>query len=154
VLNGIVGVMSGIASTETLKILLKSDKISREMVWLDLWENTSERIELPRMPDCPTCGQHHYEFLETLSGSKSTSLCGRNAVQVRPARQATEKQRIDFPGLAARLQALGSVQYNEFLLRCVIEGYELTVFPDARTIIKGTADEQIARTVYARYIGM
>jgi len=35
-----------------------------------------------------------------------------------------------------------------------IDGYELTVFRDARAIIKGTDDEQVARSVYARYIGM
>jgi adenylyltransferase/sulfurtransferase len=123
------------------------------MVCLDLWENTTERIELPRQPDCPTCGWHQYEFLEAQSSSKITSLCGRNAVQVRPAR-STNGQKVDFFLLAERLQGLGQVQYNEFLLRCTIEGYEMTVFPDARTIIKGTEDEQVARSVYARYIGM
>jgi adenylyltransferase/sulfurtransferase len=55
--------------------------------------------------------------------------------------------------LAERLQGVGEVNYNEFLLRCIIDSYELTVFPDARAIIKGTDDEQIARSVYARYIG-
>jgi adenylyltransferase/sulfurtransferase len=40
------------------------------------------------------------------------------------------------------------------LLRFLVDEYELTVFPDARAIIKGTDDEMIARSVYARYIGM
>src|SRR5581483_4320363 len=84
VLNGIVGAITGIASTEALKILLKSEKMSRAMVWVDLWENTFDRLELPRQPDCPACGEHQYEFLESL-GASSTSLCGRNAVQVRNA---------------------------------------------------------------------
>src|SRR5256886_9299599 len=83
VLNGIVGAIASIASTETLKILLKSEKISRAMLWMDLWENTVERMELPRQPDCPCCGQQQYEFLISLSSTSSTSLCGRNAVQVR-----------------------------------------------------------------------
>src|SRR5437588_5520580 len=56
VLNGIVAVISGIASAEALQILLKSEKVSRAMFWMDVWENTSERIELPRQPDCPACG--------------------------------------------------------------------------------------------------
>jgi len=34
-----------------------------------------------------------------------------------------------------------------------VDSYELTVFPDARAIIKGTDDEQVAHSVYARYIG-
>jgi adenylyltransferase/sulfurtransferase len=153
VLNSIVGTITGIASTEALKILLHSEKISREIVWMDVWENTFERIELPRQADCPTCGQHHYEFLSSLTGAGAISLCGRNAVQVRghPGKQG---EKLDFPTLAERLRPLGVVSFNEFLLRCTIDGYELTVFPDARAIIKGTDNQQVARSVYARYIGM
>ncbi|MFL5626893.1 MAG: ThiF family adenylyltransferase [Ktedonobacteraceae bacterium] len=151
VLNGIVGAITGIASTEALKILLKSEKISRAMFWLDVWENTSERIELPRQIDCLTCGQHSYEFLDALAGTQSTSLCGRNAVQVRNGRRGAV---LDFSQLAERLRPVGEVSYNDFLLRFTVDTYELTVFPDARAIIKGTDDEQIARSVYARYIGM
>lgn len=153
VLNGIVAAITGIASTEALKILLKSEKMSRAMVWMDVWENTYERIELPRQPDCPACGQRHYEFLDALSGTQSTSLCGRNAVQVRGS-SGRLSSKLDFATLAERLRPVGEVSYNEFLLRCAIDGYELTVFPDARAIIKGTDDEQVARSVYARYIGM
>ncbi len=152
VLNGIVGAITGLASTEALKILLNSEKISRAMTWLDVWENTFERIELPRQPDCPACGQHHYEFLDAMQGSSSTSLCGRNAVQVRGT--GKRGMRMNFPTLAERLAPVGEVQYNEFLLRFLVDTYEITVFPDARAIIKGTDDEQIARSVYARYVGM
>jgi molybdopterin-synthase adenylyltransferase len=150
VLNGIVAAITGVAATEALKILLKSEKISREMFWMDVWENTSERVELPRQPECPTCGQHTYEFLETLSGSHSTSLCGRNAVQVRAGRRG---DRIDLAALAERLRPVGQVAQNTFLLRFLVDDYELTIFPDARAIIKGTDDEQVARSLYARYIG-
>jgi len=152
VLNGVVGAITGIASTEALKLLLKSEKVSRAMLWLDVWENTFERIELPRQPDCPACGLHHYEFLDATTSASSTSLCGRNAVQVR----GTGKRdvRLDFADIAARLRPIATVQYNEFLLRCTIDAYEITVFADARAIIKGTDDEQVARSLYARYIGM
>ncbi len=151
VLNGIVSVITGIASTEALKILLQSDRMSRAMFWIDVWENTSERIELPRQPDCPACGSHHYEFLDSLSGTSSTSLCGRNAVQVRSSQRNTS---LNFPELAERLRPVGDVSYNQFLLRFTVDSYELTVFPDARAIIKGTDDAQVARAIYARYIGM
>lgn len=151
VLNGIVGAITGVASTEALKILLHSEKASRAMFWMDVWENTSERIELPRQPDCPTCGHHQYEFLDSLAGTASTSLCGRNAVQVRSGKRGAS---LDLPSLAERLQAVGQVSYNAFLLRFTVDDYELTVFPDARAIIKGTDDQQVARSVYARYIGM
>ena len=151
VLNGIVGAITGVASTEALKILLKSEKMSRAMFWMDVWENTSERIELPRQSDCPACGHHRYEFIDMLSGTHSTSLCGRNAVQVRNGQRGI---RLNLPELAGRLQPVGEVSYNDFLLRFITDAYELTVFPDARAIIKGTDDEQVARSLYARYIGM
>lgn len=154
VLNGIVGAITGIASTEALKILLQSEKTSHDMVWMDVWENTSERITLPRQPDCPTCGQHHYEFLDSSGESSSAALCGRNAVQVRNHAGKKGGERLNFPELAERLQVVGTVQYNEFLLRFTVDGYEVTVFPDARAIIKGTDDPQAARSLYARYIGM
>lgn len=151
VLNGIVAAITGVAATETLKILLNSEKISQEMFWMDLWENTSERIGLPRDPNCPTCGQHTYEFLDTLDGTRTTSLCGRDAVQVRGGKRGA---RLDLATLAARLSPVGHVTHNEFLLRFSVDSYELTIFPDTRAIIKGTDDEQVARSVYAKYIGM
>ena len=152
VLNGIVGAISGIASTEALKILLQSPKVSRDLVWLDLWDNTFERLELPRQSDCPTCGEHTYSFLEAQGGA-STSLCGRNAVQVRGNTHCHTGQSLDFKALAERLTPIGQVNYNAYLLRLLVDDYEITVFPDARAIIKGTDDEQVARSIYARYIG-
>ncbi len=150
ILNGIVGAITGVVSTEALKILLKSDKVSRDMFWMDVWENTSERIELPRYPDCPTCGHHHYEFLDMSQGTDSTSLCGRDAVQVRSGKRGDS---INLPDLAERLRPVGQVSYNSYLLRLLVDGYDVTVFPDARAIIKGTDNEMVARSIYARYIG-
>ena len=58
-----------------------------------------------------------------------------------------------FPQLAERLQAVGQVAFNDYMLRLGVNGYELNVFPDGRTIIKGCTDPALARTLYARYIG-
>lgn len=153
VLNGIVGVIAGIASTEAIKLLVGSDKLSRGMTWVDLWENTWDHIELPRQDDCPACGRAEYEYLDAPLDDSGTSLCGRNAVQVRPPRGAASAA-LDLAALAARLRGTGDVESNGFLLRLRVDGYEMTVFPDARAIIKGTDDTAVARTVYARYVGM
>ena len=48
--------------------------------------------------------------------------------------------RSNFPELARRLEPLGEVRHNAFMLRFATEGYEFTVFPDGRAIIKGTND--------------
>jgi len=64
-----------------------------------------------------------------------------------------EPRAIDLPALQARLEVLGEVRANEYALRFFIAPYELTVFPDGRTIVKGTSDTAIARSLYARYVG-
>jgi adenylyltransferase/sulfurtransferase len=55
--------------------------------------------------------------------------------------------------VSRKLQPLGQVRHNEFVLKFWNEPYEMTLFPDGRAIIKGTADTAIARSLYARYVG-
>jgi adenylyltransferase/sulfurtransferase len=76
-------------------------------------------------------------------------LCGRDAVQIQPPKP-TE---IDLVVLKEKLKNLGDVKQNEYLLRLTIDDFELTVFRDARAIVRGTDDVTTARSLYARYIG-
>jgi adenylyltransferase/sulfurtransferase len=77
------------------------------------------------------------------------SLCGRNAVQIH------ERSRpVNLRELAGRLAGIAPVRSNEFALRVALDPYELTVFPDGRAIIKGTTDVGVARSLYARYVGV
>ena len=46
------------------------------------------------------------------------------------------------------------MKQNEYLVRLSVEGFELTIFRDARAIIRGTDDESKARSIYAKYIGV
>ena len=63
---------------------------------------------------------------------------------------------VNLAELAGRLRQAGvaQVSVNPYLLRATLDGLELTLFPDGRAIIKGTEDETVARTVYAKYVGM
>jgi adenylyltransferase/sulfurtransferase len=87
--------------------------------------------------------------LEAGAGDFTAVLCGRDAVQIAPRRPA----RIDLASLAERLSAAGEVKSNEYLVRLSVGAHELTVFRDARAIIRGTDDPVAARTLYARYVG-
>ena len=75
-------------------------------------------------------------------------LCGRNSVQLSHLDAS-----ISLDDLAERLQGLGQLTRNEFLLRLKVESYEITIFPDARVVISGTDDITTARAVYAKYVG-
>jgi len=99
--------------------------------------------------DCPTCRRREFDWLEGRMGSHTTTLCGRNAVQIATRRA----DKLDFAQLAAKLTGIGSVRHNDFMLRFETDGHEFTVFPDGRAIIKGTNDIARAKTLYAQYLG-
>jgi adenylyltransferase/sulfurtransferase len=153
VLGPVVSIIASLQAAEAFKILTgQLDRINRELIYLDVWENVQRRIKIAPLlgkVDCPCCQRRRFEWLEGEQGSHTTSLCGRNAVQVAHRTAA----RLNFEDLARHLETLGAVSYNRFLMKFTADGYEFTVFPDGRAIIKGTDDVEKARTLYARYIG-
>ncbi|MEZ6139127.1 MAG: ThiF family adenylyltransferase [Zavarzinella sp.] len=157
VLGPAVAVVASYQAAEALKILAgKKEAINRELVTFDLWTNTNRRIKIARLLEkrnCPCCKQRQFEWLEGDHGTQTTSLCGRNAVQV----SHRSKNQLNFDDLARQLRVSGDVSFNKFLLKFQLTEantqYEFTVFTDGRAIIKGTDDCDKARTLYAKYIG-
>ncbi|MCL5256189.1 MAG: ThiF family adenylyltransferase [Chloroflexi bacterium] len=151
VLGMAVSVVASLQSAEALKLLVKSGEVNRGMLWVDVWESTFDRLSAVRPEQgCPACSEGRFDFLVGSAGAVATSLCGRNAIQI----TVPTTRKVSFPLLAERLQNAGKVSYNEFMLRLQVDGFEITVFPDARAIIKGTTDESVAKTMYAKYIGV
>ncbi len=152
VLGPAVNIVASLEVTEALKLLMgKEEALHGQLIYVDAWTGTLERLKLEKRDDlCPACDLGQFEFLEASVGSYLTSLCGREAVQIHVRGGA----KVSFPGLAERLNSVGPVTFNDYMLRFRVDSYELTVFPDGRTIIKGTTDEAVARTLYARYVGL
>jgi adenylyltransferase/sulfurtransferase len=153
VLSPIVNIVASYQVAEALKILTgRLDKINRDLIYVDVWDNIQRRIKVAPLlgkVDCPCCQRRHFEWLEGEQGSQTTSLCGRNAVQV--AQRSSSS--LNFEEMARHLEKLGEVSYNRFLLKFKVDAYDFTVFPDGRAIIKGTNDVDRARTLYAKYVG-
>ena len=141
-------IIGSLQTVEAMKILVGSEDINRELIMIDVWEGTFHRLKISPRRDCPAC-QGKYEFLEARFGTRTTSLCGQDAVQI----LNPEVGSISLEHLAARLKLVGQVTYNEFMLRFTIDAQEMVVFPDGRAIVKDTADESLARGLYAKYIG-
>jgi molybdopterin-synthase adenylyltransferase len=149
VLNAIISAVASIQVADALKILCgAASQVKPRITTIDLWYGGIRQIDAPaRDPQCPTCGRRAFSYLDERRRPPVT-LCGRNAVQVH------ERERpIDLGELEAQLAPLGEVRANEFALRFRIEPYEMTIFPDGRVIVKGTSDEGVARSLYARYVG-
>jgi adenylyltransferase/sulfurtransferase len=153
ILGTTVNIIASLQATEALKILTgQLDAIVRELIMVDIWDGTFKKLKIAALRDsvdCPTCKQRNFEWLDGKLGSHTTSLCGRNAVQI--AHRSAE--RLSFETLEKQLAPLGPVTYNRFMLKFDVDGYQFTVFPDGRAIIKGTNDVNKARTLYAQYVG-
>jgi adenylyltransferase/sulfurtransferase len=151
VLGPVVAAVASVEAAEAMKLITGNGRRNEGLITVDLWENRFDTIAITeRTKDCPACGKGHYEFLAAREGIHTTALCGHNAVQVSVKSAAG----IDLAALAGKLRPVGDVAVNEFMLRLKVTGHELTVFPDARAIIQGTTDVSVAKTLYAKYVGM
>ncbi|MDT4898566.1 MAG: molybdopterin-synthase adenylyltransferase [Acidobacteriota bacterium] len=151
VIMPIISIVAAVQVSEALKLLTgQPERLHGSLMQFDVWRNDWRRITLSvPAPECQTCGLGRYEMLEAEANDFAVSLCGRDAVQVNPRRSV----QVDLPALAERLRAAGEVQLNPYLVRLHLSEYELTVFQDARAIIRGTDDVPTARSLYAKYVG-
>lgn len=151
VIMPIISVVAAVQVAEALKLLTGQDEsLHGALMHFDVWQNEWRKINPGApSPDCPTCGLANFATLDAAAGDFAAVLCGRNAVQISPA----ESTRIDFEQLAKRLRVTGEVKFNDYLLRFRTGDFEVTVFQDARSIIRGTSEIKTARSLYAKYIG-
>lgn len=153
VLGPIVNIVASLQAMEAIKILSgNAELVNRELQFFDIWDNIQRPLKVSGLRgkvDCPCCKHRRFEWLDGEHGATTTSLCGRNAVQV----SHRTPSRLNFDEMAKQLGVMGQVSFNRFLLKFNVESYEFTVFPDGRAIIKGTNDVDKARTLYAKYIG-
>jgi adenylyltransferase/sulfurtransferase len=144
---------------ETLKVLTGNfDRVCPTLLNIDLWNNTVLQLKVASAyahGDCPCCKQHRFEYLEGRLGSGTTTLCGREAVQLTHKQNA---ETIDLEEIGARLRRHGKVAASPYMLRASItdngKPYTLSLFPDGRAIVHGTAEASVARSVYAKYVGV
>ncbi len=151
VIMPIINVVAAVQVSEALKLLTaRYEDLHQSLMQFDVWRNEWRKISPGSpSPQCSTCALGFFDTLQPATGEFAAVLCGRNAVQISP----TEKTRVDFERLAERLRASGEVKFNDYLLRFRTGDYEVTVFQDARSIIRGTDEITTARSLYAKYIG-
>lgn len=125
----------------------------KQLTIVDVWNQTQRAVDCQSLPaaNCPACQGGERKWLHGRESGQSTVLCGRNAVQVSPATSMS----LSLDELANRFRPFAEVSSNRFLVRANLAESEiqLTVFPDGRTIVKGTEDPAVARSIVARWIG-
>jgi len=152
VIGAIVTLVAAVQWAEAVKILIGDHRhLSRGLATFDLWTNDYLLATgFVRQADCPCCVRRQFDYLAARNTSQTSTLCGRNAVQVSPGHPV----QIDLPELGQRLASAGAVSISPYLVRLSAGDHEITVFSDGRAIVKGTADLSVARSLYARYVGV
>jgi adenylyltransferase/sulfurtransferase len=152
-----ISIVASLEVTEGIKVLIgRRDEVAKDLISIDAWGHRLTRLSITGAKsggDCVCCGQGRFEYLAGRRGSVATTLCGRDAVQIIP--RSGDVDNVDFGAVAEKLTSVasGPVAYNEFMLRVAVDTYLITVFADGRTVIKGTASLEQAKSIYARYIG-
>jgi len=134
VIAPITHIIGSIQVAETLKLLTGQLEPSQiRLTAYDVWSHRFQRIDVgtDSMASCPVCSDETFEYLDG-NPLRTITLCGRNAVQLIPG----VKGDLDFTELSKSIAVFGTVQFNEFLLKCSSPPYEITLFKDGRAIVR------------------
>jgi adenylyltransferase/sulfurtransferase len=151
VLAAAAAITGSLQVVAALRILLKQFAPPK-LVSFDAWTCRFHEMDLTdsRRADCLCCGLRRFDFLDSASPDATSSLCGRDAVQVRGDHP------LELKHLATKWRSLGPVEENRFFIRCRLDSPAqtiLTAFQDGRLIVQGTRDLGRAKSLYAQFIG-
>ncbi|KGR78606.1 MoeB/ThiF family adenylyltransferase [Ureibacillus sinduriensis] len=153
VINPIVQLIAAYQVTECMKLLVgDEDSLRTTFYSIDLWKNQYYpfKVDKAKREDCPSCGLHpSYPYLQYESRTKTSILCGRNTVQLRPSSSAD----FSLDMLERKLKKSWDVKRNPFLLSCEIDSYRFVFFQDGRVFIHGVDNIQSAKKLYYSLIG-
>jgi sulfur carrier protein ThiS adenylyltransferase len=141
-------------TTEALKILVEDwDALRTSFVSFDVWRNQYSTMKMgkAKRANCLSCGESPtYPYLDIENHTKTTVLCGRDTVQIRPPKV----QKLVLSELAEKLMRLGyEVKGNPYLVTVEWEENRLVIFNDGRALIHGTKDLTQAKAIYQRILG-
>jgi len=152
VLAPVIDLVASHQALDAVKYLVgEKDKIRTSLISIDLWQNYTHEIKLTKVKaNCLTCQTKEFPALQVNHEDYITTLCGRETVQIsRP-----EGTIWDLNEWEQRLGRIAKTERNPFLLRVYIESFTMVLFPDGRVLIQGTEDITVAKSLYAKYIGL
>jgi molybdopterin-synthase adenylyltransferase len=153
VLSPVTDIIGSFQAMEAIKLLVGADTTSN-LEQMDIWDHSFFSMDITegKNPQCPTCVNHQFDFLNRSSSLQESysSLCGRDTVQI----YFRDKRNRDLNKLAEQLKKSGKVTGNQFLLRFSPDlETSIVVFEDGRVLIHGTNDVVKAKSLYSKYIG-
>lgn len=154
IISPVVQMVIAHQTADALKMLVEDwDAVRTSFVSFDLWRNqyTSLKMSKAKFAGCLSCGEERtYPYLDHENMTKTTVLCGRDTVQIRPSSSGE----ISLERLAGQLSTLGYVvKGNPYLVSVEMGEERMVIFQDGRALIHGTKDLTHAKSIYQRILG-
>lgn len=155
VLSPIVDTIASVQVMEAIKLLTgQPEALHGSLLQIDLWQHQwhSLSVKDARRASCQVCGERRFELLdgEDSPETMTAALCGRNTVQVSPAKPLS----IDLGTIESRLSKAGRTELNPYSLRLHLpDGITFLLFADGRALVMGTDEPLLARRTYAELMG-
>lgn len=142
-----VGLVACWQAAEALKILSdNASEVCHGLIMLDSWSTQTRVVKLGRLEDCPACVGRQQPYLGGQNHVETTVLCGRDAVQI-------QLPKVNLDAFEKRLQNVAELVRNPYFLRLRIDGFVITLFANGRTIVEGTTEVSVAKSIVSRSLG-
>jgi len=152
IINPIVHLIASIQCAEVLKLIInRHDLLNSGVLSIDLWRNSYENIHfasINKEKRCPVCNYHQFDYLDGRYGIAYASPYGSNGVQINPFTE----MKLDIDDLSTRINEKQLISSNKYVVRFLEQDYEILLFYNGRSIVKGTTDIGIARGLIDKYL--
>lgn len=140
--------------TEAMKLLTgKSQDLRGTLLSLDIWFNLHTDIDIRTFKriDCPSCGTNPtFPYLQQSLNTRTTMLCGRDTIQIRPVKGET-LNRMEVERRLA--ESSEKIVVNDFLIHALLDKERrIVVFRDGRVLLHGITNVDEAQAMYNKYI--
>ncbi|WP_096156732.1 MoeB/ThiF family adenylyltransferase [Bacillus sp. FJAT-45066] len=153
IISPAVQIVAAYQVAEALKVLVEDlEAVRKGLFTFDVWKNQhyTMGVQQAKSKHCPSCGKDRsYPYLSYEYETKTEALCGRNTVQIRPAK----KEKVDLNELATKLSTHGKVNTNPYLVSLHLPNYRLVFFLDGRVFVHGTNSIVEAKKLYYQFLG-
>ncbi|WP_048055421.1 ThiF family adenylyltransferase [Pyrococcus sp. NA2] len=150
-IEGIMSYVPPLAASLAVSLatrILLGEEIKSELIFFDTKTLDFQKIEIPRRNNCPACVLKKFEFLERRM--KIERLCD-GSIQITPPM----KIEINLDELEKRLESMGiEVLKTSQFIQFEDDDTEILIFNGGRMVIRGVEDENKAKNIFSRYIGV
>jgi len=146
VLGATTGIIGSMQAMEAIKLLAgMSNSLKGKLMVCDFRDMYFTTIGIFKRPDCPVC--HGKPARPVGEGERLTTLCGRNTVNVNPAKPLEASLSETYEVLKRHFKVL--VKSSLVVVFEYNGGVEVSLFNRGRMLIKNVRDEKSALNVYA-----